>query len=126
MYTREAALTAYAREWLKRWKEDPVHHIGSHALLWQLRMILRMTVDVTSGAHARTLHGTGRSFGPSGFAIVDTALSTVQSGSSCEPIHANDAADEALENSRDMLLWAIYFINEGCIPYWLKNQPNRP
>ena len=115
----------YAREWLKRWRDDPVHHIGSHALLWQLRMILRMTSDVTSGAHARMLHETGRSFGSTGFSIVETALSTRRSGSCFDPLHASDADDEALENSRDMLLWAIYFQNERCVPYWLKNHSHR-
>ena len=50
----------YARKWLKRRRDETG---GSQSLLWQLRQVLRMTEAVTSGAHARSLHRTGHSFG---------------------------------------------------------------
>jgi len=108
----------YAREWLKRRRDETG---GSQSLLWQLRQVLRMTEAVTSGAHARSLHRTGHSFGRSGASIIETALSAFRSGECGISLHMNDSLDEALEEERGLLLWAIYFKDEGCIPYWLKN-----
>ena len=109
----------YAREWLQRRRDKTA---GSQSLLWQLRQILRMTEAVTSGAHARSLHRTGHSFGTSGAYIIETALSAFRSGECDIALHINDLADEALEEERGLLLWAIYFKDEGCIPYWLKTK----
>ena len=63
-----------------------------------------MTEAVTSGAHARSLHRTGHSFGTSGAKIIETALN-FRSGE-CDRLHINDSADEALEEERGLLLWA--------------------
>ena len=104
----------YAREWLKRWRDDPVQHIGSHSLLWQLRQILKMPRDVLSGWDARIYHQSGRSFGKTGIRIIDTALHSDHSG-----IHFSDSSDEVLEETQGLLLWAIYFKQERCTAYWL-------
>jgi len=78
-----------------------------------------MTEAVTSGAHARSLHRTGHSFGTSGAKIIETAPN-FRSGECDIALHINDSADEALEEERGLLLWAIYFKDEGYIPYLLK------
>ena len=78
-----------------------------------------MTEAVTSGAHARSLHTTGHSFGTSGAYIIETALSAFRTGECDIALHINDSADEALEEERGLLLWEIYFKDDGCIPYWL-------
>ena len=55
----------------------------------------------------------------SGAYIIETAR-FVHTGECDIALHINDSADEALEEERGLLLWAIYFKDEGCIPYSLK------
>ena len=73
-----------------------------------------MPCDVLSGWDARTNHQSGRSFGKTGMHIIEVALRADNSG-----IHCSDSSDEALEETRGLLLWAIYFKQERCTAYWL-------
>ena len=66
---------------------------------------------VKSGLDAQASHSKG-SIGPSGITIIDKALSDF-----CAPPHNNYASDEAVENDRGLLLWAVYWIDMGCVPY---------
>ena len=54
---------------------------------------------------------------------METALSAFRSGECGKALHMNmnESLDEALEEERGLLVYAIYFKDDGCIPYWLKN-----
>jgi hypothetical protein len=98
----------YAREFKLRWHDNSASALR---LLSQLKMILIMDRAVKSGLDAQASHSKG-SIGPSGITIIDKALSDF-----CAPPHNNDASDEAVENDRGLLLWAVYWIDMGCVPY---------
>jgi len=98
----------FAREFKLRWQMNPP---AAFRLLSQLKMILKMDRAVTSGVDAQASHPKG-SFGKSGIHIIESALAD-----DCASPHQDDASDEAVEVDRGLLLWAVYWIDMGCVPY---------
>jgi hypothetical protein len=98
----------YAREFKLCWHVNPP---VAFRLLSQLKMILKVDRAVTSGVDVQASHSKG-SFGKSGINIIDLALADDYASP-----HQDVQAMRRLKLIVGLLLWAVYWMDMGCVPY---------